>query len=110
MPEIPVVDGQEVSMYGRVGANLLLFMDEPHFGRIDHIFIRYYMRMGTPYHPQMSDRKQILSNGAPRWTDMAGKMGIGPSHATSYGGVSGSSGGPFGWQMRQSWYDNDAGQ
>ncbi len=92
MPSFPVVNGQEVTNNGRGAADLLLFMDESNFGRLDHIFVRYYVRMGTPYAPQVSDRKLILSNGVPRWTDMGGKMGIGPSHATSYGGVSGSSG------------------
>ena len=110
MPYFNVVDGQEVTNGWRVASDMIMFMDEPNFGRLDHIFVRYYVRMGTPYSPQVSDRKLILSNGVPRWTDMGGKMGIGPSHATSYGGVSGSSGWGYGWQMRQSWKDNEAGQ
>jgi hypothetical protein len=39
---------------------------------------------------------------------MAGKFGIQPSHATTYGGVSGSSGGGRGWQMRWAWSDCEA--
>ena len=41
---------------------------------------------------------------------MNGKTGIAPSHSTSYGGVSGSSGGKHGWQMRLAWADCDAAQ
>jgi hypothetical protein len=70
MPAIPVLNGQEVTDNGRLAADMLLMMDESNFGRLDHIFVRYYVRMGGPYAPKASDRKLILSNGNPRWTDM----------------------------------------
>lgn len=109
MPAQSVVAGQEVTSAGRLASDMQLMLDEADFGTTDHLFIRYYVRMGTPYAPEPADRLQILSGGSPRWTDMSGKFGIGPSHATSYGGVSGTSGGGRGWQMRHTWLDADLG-
>jgi len=109
MADQTVVPRQEVTTAGRLAADLLLMLPDADFGTTDRIFVRYYRRIGTPYSPQPSDRVQVLSGGTPRWTDMSGKTGIGPSHATTFGGVSGTSGGGYGWQMRHSWYDADLG-
>jgi hypothetical protein len=43
----------------------------------------------------------------PIWTDCGGKTGIMPAHDTTPGGVSGTSGGGRGWQMRMGWGDLD---
>jgi hypothetical protein len=105
------VDGGVNGYSGTTATTAMIFLPEPVFGRQRRIFVRYYMRLGTPYARKPSDRKQVFQAvGAPAtWSTMAGKFGIGASHATSWGGVSGTSGGPYGWQMRGSWYDCDAG-
>lgn len=100
--------GDEVTNGGTIGADLHLFMPPAHFGTLGRLFVRYYVRLGTPLTPTSADRVEILSAGAPRWTSLSGKWGINASHATSYGGVSGSSGGGYGWQMRNSWYECEA--
>jgi len=109
MPAVAVVPGQEVTNGGRVASDMVIMLPESMFGNTDRLFVRYYVRMGTPYSITPDSRPQVLSNGSPRWTDLAGKTGIMPSHTTSYGGVSGTSGGGYGWQMRQSWLDCDTG-
>ena len=101
--------GQEVSNGGRLAADLHLMFPEPTFGQGNRaLFVRYYeyIQLGlvTP-----ALRIPILSSGAIRFTDMSGKTGIGPEHVTSDGGVGGSSGGGYGWQMRDGWVYNDAG-
>ena len=90
-----------------------LFMPPQHFGKLREIFVRYYLRLGTPdggpYIHDPSTRYQVRTqDGAPlRWTDCAGKIGIMPAHDTTDGGVSGTSGGGRGWQMRLGWWDVD---
>jgi len=110
MADSGAVDGSVVRYYGGMAANGMIYLPESAFGRQGRIFIRYYQRLGTPYAPRKSDRKQVRHepDGMPVWTTGAGKMGIGPDHSTFYGGVSGTSGGPYGWQLRGSWYDCDA--
>ncbi len=107
--ELGVKDGSEVGNAGTLAANAFLFLPEPDFGRLKRIFVRYYLRH-APYLATFARRYQVLQQGVPTWTTMGGKTGIAPSHATSYGGVSASSGGGYGWQMRLSWADCDAGQ
>lgn len=112
MPAVPgVEDGAVVGSSGSLAANGMLYLPEPLFGRLHRLFVRYYFRLGSPYGPQLSRRKNVRHalSGPPVWTTAAGKFGIGPDHSTSWGGVSGTSGGPYGWQMRGSWYDCDAG-
>jgi hypothetical protein len=89
-------------------ANMMLFMPPDLFGVLSEICVRYYFRLGAPYNLTPADRKQV-NTGVIEWVDMSGKWGITPSHATAYGGVSGSSGGGRGWQLRNSWYDVEAG-
>lgn len=101
--------GQEVGNGGRLAADLHLMFPEPTFGQGNRtLFVRYYeyIQLGvvTP-----ALRIPILSSGAIRFTDMSGKTGIGPEHVTSNGGVGGTSGGGYGWQMRDGWLYNDAG-
>ena len=110
MPAEPgITDGSNVGYGGTLGAHSVIFLPEPDFGRLKRIFVRYYMRI-SPYTPTVAKRYNVLQSNVPVWTDMAGKTGIAPSHVTSYGGVSGSAGGGYGWQMRLAWADCDSGQ
>jgi hypothetical protein len=112
MPSSPdVTDGSTVGFSGTGGGDSMIFLPEPLFGRLGRIFVRYYVRLGGPYQATVTNRRHVYqSPGVTEWTTYAGKFGITPQHTTSYGGVSGSSGGGAGWQMRLSWYDCDAGQ
>lgn len=114
---IEIVDGQDV--YSMAGWNICdarINMPEPIFGLLDHIRIRYYQRIHVdprwgPMTPE--NRKHVYRNQSiltTRWQDRSGKGGIGPGHDTTGGGVSGTSGGRMGWQMRDSWYLCDANQ
>ena len=111
MPADPLaVDGGIVGSSGTLATTSMIYLPEPLFGRLDRIFVRYYFRLGGPYQATKANRKQVRHEAGQNalWTTMAGKFGISPTHANSYGGVSGTSGGPYGWQMRHSWYDCDA--
>jgi len=111
MPAQPgVQDGSLVGYGGTLAGNGMIFLPESLFGLLDHIFVRYYFRLGTEASPNVQQRYQVYNTAAASdWTTQAGKFGIGPDHTTSYGGVSGSSGGGNGWQMRLIWADCDAG-
>lgn len=101
--------GQEVGYAATTAINARLFMPFEEMGLLDHIFVRQYVRFGTPHIRQPSDRREVLQGGRPVWSAMGGKFGIAPSHVTSYGGNSGSSGGGFGWQMRWAWSECECG-
>ncbi len=115
MPAEPGVhDGSVVGYSGTLAGNAKIFLPEPLFGRLGRIFVRYYVRLGTPLLTPVEKRYHVYhdDSGSPNsfaWTDYTGKFGIGPDHTTSYGGVSGSSGGGRGWQMRLGWAECDAG-
>jgi hypothetical protein len=109
MPAQVQRDGAVVGYNGTLAGNAMIFLPEPMFGRLGRIFVRYYFRLAGPYQATPDKRFHVYQSGtATEWTTMAGKWGIGPDHSTSTGGVSGSSGGGHGWQMRNSWYDCDA--
>ena len=110
MPATPQVrDGAVVGNDGTVAGHAMIFLPEPLFGRLDRIFVRYYLRLGLPGTVDPRQRYQVRHTpGDSDWTGLAGKFGIGPDHSTNLGGVSGSSGGGAGWQMRLSWYECDA--
>lgn len=110
MPAAPQVrDGAVVGNTGTMAGHAMIFLPEPLFGRLDRIFVRYYLRLGLPGTVDARQRYQVRHTpGDSNWTGLAGKFGIGPDHSTSLGGVSGSSGGGAGWQMRLSWYECDA--
>ncbi len=112
MPAAPnVTDGSVVGVSGSTAGNAMIFLPETLFGRLGRIFVRYYFRLGGPYQATKASRKHVYqSAGRTEWTTQAGKFGIGADHSTSWGGVSGTSGGPYGWQMRGAWYDCDAEQ
>lgn len=110
MPKVAgLTDGSEVGYAGTRGSNGIIFLPAADFGYLKRIFVRYYFRIAG-YSPTVNERYQVTQsgpNGNIVWTDMAGKIGIAPSHATTFGGVSGTSGGGEGWQMRLSWSDYD---
>lgn len=110
MPAEPgVTDGSVVGYSGTLAGNGQIFLPEALFGRLPRIFVRYYLRVGTPALATRADRKHVYHQpGYPVWTTCAGKFGIAPDHSTATGGVSGSAGGGHGWQMRHAWYDCDA--
>lgn len=109
MPAAAASDGALVGYGGTLGAHAVIFLPEPLFGRLDHVFVRYYVRLGLPGMASGRQRLQVQHvQGQSSWTSMSGKFGIGPDHSTSLGGVSGTSGGGAGWQMRQGWVECDA--
>jgi hypothetical protein len=101
----PIVDGSEVGQNGTLGLDAKLFMPEAEIGVLKRVFVRYYVRVGTPYAPSLADKKQIMKLGAAAWTDMAGKFLMNASHATNYGGNSGVAGGGKGWSLRHEFSD-----
>lgn len=108
--KIPITDGSTVGYGGSLAADAHLFMPENEYGFLDHIFVRHYMRIasagGVPYSIPIEEKYQVYKDPQSiAWTDTAGKFGIMPCHTTDYGGVSGTSGGTKGWQMRLSWSD-----
>lgn len=109
-------DGVTVGYATSQSASGKIFMPPEHFGKLREIFVRYYLRLGTPdggpYIHDPSTRYLVRTqDGAPlRWTDCGGKFGIMPAHDTTEGGVSGTSGGGRGWQMRLGWTDVDLPQ
>lgn len=110
MPSAPVGDGTVTGQDGTVGGHAMIFLPEPLYGRLDRLFVRYYVRLGLPGLALPKHRLNVYrSPGQADWIAMSGKFGICPDHSTSLGGVSGSSGGGAGWQMRLSWYECDAG-
>jgi hypothetical protein len=112
MPAEPNLQtGSVVGYSGSLASAAKLYLPEPDFGRLRRVFVRYYMRIGTPYVTPFAKRYQVLHDTGPTppvWTNLSGKIGIAPAHDTNYGGVSGTSGGGYGWQMRLSWFDCDA--
>ncbi|MFN7484781.1 MAG: hypothetical protein ACK5T3_19425 [Betaproteobacteria bacterium] len=108
MPNTNVNTGDEQRNGGTTAAAKKIMMPPDDYGRLARIFVRYYVRFGTPYDPRPSDRKEIRRFGSPEWTAAGGKWGITPEHATTYGGVSGSAGGGYGWTLRHKWADCDA--
>ena len=109
-------DGAVVGYGGSSSGSAHLFMPEDLLGRLDRIFVRYYLRLGVPRPVDaMADprhRYQVFQSESRTravWLDRGGKFGITPEHLTSTGGVSGSSGGGHGWQMRLAWQECDAG-
>lgn len=108
-------NGDVVGFGGTLGTSAYLYMPEPLFGRLGRIFVRHYFRLGTPnggaYSRRQAERYQVRNTpDKVAWVDHAGKFGLMPEHATTFGGVSGSAGGGRGWQMRMAWSDCDAEQ
>lgn len=111
---IAVLDGDMVGNGGIGICNARMPLPIDRIGLQDRIFIRWYERAHmVPIYSPMSpeNRKHVWQDAGhttPRWTDRSGKGGLGPNHQTADGGFSGSSGGRWGWQMRNSWYLCDA--
>jgi hypothetical protein len=118
MPATPgITDGSLVGYIGTKAADAFIYLPEDLFGRLPRIFVRHYFRLGgsEPYQPRIKDRLHVYQSKkadgtlyAPAWTDAGGKFGIMPGQKTSYGGNSGSAGGPCGHQFRLSWSECDA--
>lgn len=104
-----LVDGSTTDHDGTLAGHAMIFLPEDLYGRLDKIFVRYYMRLGLPGRANPRHRLQIQhAPGVSEWTSLSGKFGICPDHSTSLGGVSGTSGGGNGWQMRLSWAECDS--
>lgn len=96
-----ITHGSIVGYSGTRAATGMIFMPPDEVGYLDRVFVRFYY-MHAPADESFANRFQVYKQvgGPGAWTDMAGKTWITPSHDTYYGGVSGTSGGPLGWQMR----------
>ncbi len=108
MPDSGLAVGAEAGYAGTGAASAKIFMPPAQMGLLDRIFVRYYLRLGSPYRRSPASLREVRQGGAVKWAAMGGKCGITPSHTTSDGGFSGSSGGKFGWQLRHAWYDCEA--
>lgn len=106
MPATPgVTNGTVIDSTGTTASIARIYLPDEHYGLLKRIFVRYYVRWGLPLDTSFAKRfeyRRYSSTGTPAWADMAGKWGITPSHTTRWG-FSGSSGGGYGWQMRNSW-------
>lgn len=106
-------DGAIVGYARSTPVSAKIFMPPEHFGKLREIFVRYYLRLGTPdggpyiFDPSTRYQVHAQEGAAAKWTDCAGKIGIMPAHDTTKGGVSGTSGGGRGWQMRMAWSEVD---
>ena len=93
------VTGNTYFSAGETAVNGRLFMPFDQIGLLGRIFVRQYIRFGLPHDRTEANVVEVL-DGGPRWATNGGKFGIAPSHVTSYGGNSGSSGGGKGYQLR----------
>jgi hypothetical protein len=99
----PVVSGGDYIRRGGLGSHHYIFLPEEDFGYLKKMFVRYYIRWSS--YSLVGKYFTIVQDGQGHWIDHGGKTGICPTHDTTYGGVSGTSGGGYGWQMRLSWGD-----
>lgn len=91
---------------GTTAADAWLYLPYEDYGRRQKLHVRYRVRRGNQPPPTLADLRYLLQSGNTRaFTTMAGKSGISPGSTSSKGGVSGTSGGLDGWQMRLAWYD-----
>lgn len=104
------VEGAFAAQAGFQASRLEMPLPADKLGLCDHLFIRQYFSWspidGQPDSLDLSEVKAIYkgaNNNAPAWTDIGGKFGIVPTHDTTVGGFSGSSGAGDGWEMRLSW-------
>ena len=97
-------NGSIIDTTGTRASLARIFLPDEEFGLLKRIFVRYYMMFGTPQDTSFDKRYEVRysPNGPFKWTDMAGKTGITPSHTNRWG-YSGTSGGGYGWQMRLSY-------
>lgn len=112
MPARDLKRGDIVHSHGDTAATAAIYLPEDQIGRLRRLFVRHYFRV-APFNVGPEHRVFVrnsaavpAANGRPAvpeswaWTNLSGKNGIGHSHDTSEGGVSMTSGGPYGWQMR----------
>lgn len=118
MPGRNLKRGDIVGSSGDLACTAAVYLPEDIIGLQKRMFVRYYTLI-APFTVTPASRVLVRHNEARpatatapaaketwQFTTLAGKTGIAHSHDTSWGGVSGSSGGPYGWQMRASWYMN----
>lgn len=105
----PLTDGSIVGYSASVATDARLMLPEPTFGIEDELYCRHYMRIGRTAQPTLTNRLQVYRSYPDDlvWTVIGGKLGIMPAHPTTRGGVSQTSGGPFGWQARLGWNECD---
>ena len=104
----PISDGATVGYFGSLASSAKLFLPEATFGLADDIYVRGYYRVGEvgggAYTEPPAGRFNVLkAPGAFDWCGLGGKSFLTPAHDTTFGGVSGSSGGQMGWQSRIGW-------
>jgi len=97
-------DGEAVGYALNADASFKAFLGPEDIGRLREAYVRYYVRL-QPLPVGLDVRKQVYKHlgEAPVWCDLGGKFGAAFAHDTSDGGVSGTSGGGGGWQMRYAW-------
>lgn len=107
-------DGDVVGYTGTAAAHAKIFLPDGLFGRCGLLYIRYYFRIGTmdggdyEIDPPGSFQVRQSAGGSLSWTGAGGgKFGIMGANEIPDGGVSGSSGGGYGHQMRLGWQEND---
>lgn len=105
-------DGDMVYYVGTGGAHAKIMLPPSVFGSLPRIFVRHYFRFASSSEQDPPGGYQVRQTptGSPVWTwalGGGGKFGLMPSHETPAGGVSGTSGGGYGWQMRMGWHECD---
>jgi len=111
IPKDPqAVEGAFAAQAGFQCSRLEMPLPADKLGLCDHLFVRQYFSWspidGQPDSLDLSELVNVYkqpNNVAPAWSDIAGKFGIVPTHDTSVGGFSGSSGAGDGWEMRLAW-------
>ena len=104
--QVPVSNVHLDPKQGGTAMRITLPLDR--IGYQDHLFVRYYVRLGDTGPLGIADIKQSRATAAnsPRWPSNGGKTGITPAHTTSYGGQSGFGGNGYGWTWRFGWADS----
>lgn len=101
-PAVDAADGYLGHPNGSTGSIARLFgIPADQMGLLRRIRARWYVRLHIPRPLVLDDRRLYFSGGAASsFSALAGKCGFAPTHDCGLGGVSGTSGGGFGWQLR----------
>lgn len=96
--------GAVIDSSGTSGSKARIYMPHHKYCLEDELYVRCYM-MWADFDASFNSRYEYRRNsptGPVVWADKAGKTGITVS-STNKWGFSGSSGGGYGWQLRESW-------